>query len=157
MGKILTLGQCNDNLYQLLRIASGAEVERSCSHPDVVVFHPSGQEELPSVDCPLLAIGWGMHALLHTSMGRKAELCTSVEHQEEGLFAHIASPMHVGCDPIPTPTQVPDDYLAIARSSHGVLAVQHKSLPRVGLLFRPESLLTDAGIAILENFLRHSL
>lgn len=53
------------------------------------------------------------------------------------------------------PDSVPEELTVTARTEDGVImAVRHKSLPVYGVQFHPESILTEYGHLLLENFLR---
>ncbi|MBS0622716.1 MAG: hypothetical protein JSR80_07145 [Verrucomicrobia bacterium] len=126
--------------------------------PSALVFHPTQRAPLPAVNCPLLAIGWGMHALLGNHLGPLCPQEMLLEHQESGLFAGLKSPMHVGSDLLPFPTEISAEYQCIGKSREGAaLAVEHRHEKRLGLLFRPESLLTEKGLTLLVNFFAREL
>jgi anthranilate/para-aminobenzoate synthase component II len=49
---------------------------------------------------------------------------------------------------------IPDDLEVTAFTSQGeVMGVRHKKYPTVGVQFHPESILTEHGKRILQNFL----
>lgn len=83
---------------------------------------------------------------------------TEIEHTGEGLFAGAARPLRVGRyhSLAVDPESVPGDSLeVIARDgSGGVQALRHRTRPIFGLQFHPESVLTEGGAVLLENFLR---
>jgi hypothetical protein len=52
-------------------------------------------------------------------------------------------------------SSLPKALQVTARTTDGiVMALEHHSLPVVGLQFHPESILTESGYALLANFLR---
>ena len=52
------------------------------------------------------------------------------------------------------PDSLPDCLLVIAKTEVGeIMAVKHKEYPVVGLQFHPESIYTEHGKRIIENFL----
>ena len=52
------------------------------------------------------------------------------------------------------PDSLPDCLLVIAKTEDGeIMAVKHKEYPVVGLQFHPESIYTEHGKRIIENFL----
>ena len=52
------------------------------------------------------------------------------------------------------PETLISDFDINARTEDGtIMAIQHTSLPLVGLQFHPESIATDSGIQLLDNFL----
>ena len=83
--------------------------------------------------------------------GKDAE----IEHDGRTIFAGLPRPLTVGryhslvvdADSLP-------DVLEPTASGGGVLmGVRHRRLPAEGVQFHPESVLTDAGKQLLENFL----
>jgi len=79
-----------------------------------------------------------------------------IEHDGRGLFAGISSPLKVGryhslrVDPQSLPAQL----TASAWSPDGALmALRHRELPVEAVQFHPESILSEAGDALLANFL----
>ena len=52
------------------------------------------------------------------------------------------------------PDTMPASLKVTAQTGDGVvMAIQHESFPVIGVQFHPESILTDDGMIILENFL----
>jgi anthranilate synthase component 2 len=81
-----------------------------------------------------------------------------VEHDGSGLFTGIANPftatryhsLVIRRDGFPAALKI----TARARDDNEIMAIEHRELPIWGIQFHPESILTTAGMAILENFLR---
>jgi len=80
-----------------------------------------------------------------------------VHHNGRGLFAGLPNPI-VGCryhSLVVEEASLPDCLEVIARTDDGtVMAVQHRTLPVVGVQFHPESILTEHGYPLLAAFLR---
>lgn len=79
-----------------------------------------------------------------------------ITHVQSGIFAGIASPYAVGRyhSLVVCPHTLPKDLLITARSTRGeIMAVQHAELPIFGVQFHPESILTEHGHKLLQNFL----
>ena len=171
------------NLVQLIEgLGAPTEVvksdaESACSlvarEPDGVVLSPGpGRPEdagcftelleaLP-VSTPLLGVCLGHQALGLVSGGRveratpvhgKASL---VHHEGKGILAGVTEPFEAGRyhslvvtrDDLPGELEITgwtDDDL--------VMATQHRELPRFGVQFHPESILTPEGPTIVRNFL----
>ena len=81
---------------------------------------------------------------------------SQVTHDGRGLFAGLPEPLEairyhslaVEPDSLPTELEV------TARAESGVImALRHRSLPIAGVQFHPESIATEAGHALLRNFL----
>jgi anthranilate synthase/aminodeoxychorismate synthase-like glutamine amidotransferase len=80
---------------------------------------------------------------------------SSVYHQGKGLFTGIPSPFRATCyhsliveEPLPDCLEV----TAFTREGE-VMGLRHKEYPTVGVQFHPESILTEHGKRILQNFL----
>ena len=48
---------------------------------------------------------------------------------------------------------LPDCFEVSARGGDVIMAIRHRELPAEGVQFHPESVLTDDGMRMLENFL----
>jgi len=82
---------------------------------------------------------------------------SNVQHDETGLFADIASPTCVtryhslavedDC--------LPDDLIVTARAEDGtIMGLRHCSMLIFGVQFHPESILSEDGPRLIQNFLR---
>jgi anthranilate synthase component II len=80
-----------------------------------------------------------------------------VHHDGRGLFAGLPNPL-AGCryhSLTVDEASLPACLEVTARTEDGaVMAIQHRTLPVVGLQFHPESILTDCGYPLLAAFLR---
>ena len=87
-------------------------------------------------------------SILH---GRSSEL----SHDGTGIFAGLASPMKVGrYHSLSVDLAGSHDLEVQATAPDGeVMAVRHKNRLHVGVQFHPESLLTENGHRLLQNFL----
>lgn len=80
-----------------------------------------------------------------------------VDHKGEGLFEGLPNPLPAARyhSLIVDEATLPAELLVTARTPDGVLmAIEHRKLPVYGVQFHPESILTEAGHALLANFLR---
>lgn len=78
-------------------------------------------------------------------------------HDSSVLFAGVPSPVTVGRyhSLVIDPATVPDQLTVTASTHDGIImAVQHASLPVYGVQFHPESVLTQHGQMMINNFLR---
>ncbi len=115
---------------------------------------------------PLLGICLGHQALVE-SLGGDIERdpvpvhgrSSHVHHTGTGLFAGLPDPLEVGRyhSLRARRSTLPAELALIAWTEEGlVMAVQHVRLPRFGVQFHPESILTPLGERILANFLDHA-
>ncbi|MFE2289639.1 anthranilate synthase component II [Streptomyces sp. NPDC059452] len=159
-------------------VRSGAHTpqELAARRPDAVVLGPgpghpsvSGHVELVrefAGKAPLLGVCLG-HQAIGLAFGGRVELAdhlmhgrtSTIRHDGEGVFEElgrstVATRYHslVVARPLPdvlveTATAVDDGY---------VMGVRHRELPIEGVQFHPESIMTEGGMRLFENFLSTS-
>ena len=79
-----------------------------------------------------------------------------VYHEGRGILEGLPSPFEAGRyhSLVVDRATLPDDLVVTAETQDGlVMAVEHRTLPRYGVQFHPESILTPFGPQIVENFL----
>ena len=79
-----------------------------------------------------------------------------IHHSAEGLFARLPSPFEATRyhSLIVERSTLPDDLEVIAQTdAEEIMGLRHKQLPIWGVQFHPESIATQDGIKLLENFL----
>jgi anthranilate synthase component 2 len=171
------------NLVQLIEsLGAHTEVVRSdaepaealvAREPEAVVLSPGpGRPEqagcmtdllgvLPSAT-PVLGVCLGHQALGVASGGRvdRAEpvhgKASEVFHEGGGILRGVTSPFEAGRyhSLVVLRDELPDELELTAWTEDGlVMATQHRSLPRFGVQFHPESILTPEGPTIVRNFL----
>lgn len=82
---------------------------------------------------------------------------SAILHQGQGLFAGLPSPMTVARyhSLVAERATLPDCLEITAESSDGlIMGLRHRELPIEGVQFHPESIATEAGPALLKNFLK---
>jgi anthranilate synthase/aminodeoxychorismate synthase-like glutamine amidotransferase len=146
--------------------------------PDAVILSPGpGRPEdagcfvellgaLPD-DTPVLGVCLG-HQALGAAFGGTIDRVpepvhgktSAIRHDGTGLFDGVPDPFDAGRyhSLVLMRDAVPPDLEVIATTDDGlVMAVRHRALPRVGVQFHPESILTPSGPRIVENFLAMTL
>lgn len=80
---------------------------------------------------------------------------SSVYHNGDGIFSGVPSPFRATrYHSLIVEEPIPDDLEVTAFTRDGeVMGVRHKTYPTVGVQFHPESILTEHGKRILQNFL----
>lgn len=80
---------------------------------------------------------------------------SAVYHNSDGLFSGVPSPFNATrYHSLIVEEPIPEDLEVTAFTSRGeVMGVRHKKYPTVGVQFHPESILTEHGKRILQNFL----
>ena len=98
-----------------------------------------------------LGQAFGGRVVRHVPVHGKA---TDVEHDGEGVFAGLPSPLVVGrYHSLVVDPELPDCLHATAHGGGVLMAMRHRDLPAEGVQFHPESVLTPEGKKLLENFL----
>jgi len=146
----------------------------TASRPDAVILSP-GPGRPESAGCflemvkvldqttPMLGVCLG-HQAIGAAFGGpvvrapepvhgKASL---VYHEGRGILEGLPSPFEAGRyhSLVVDRATLPDDLVVTAETQDGlVMAVEHRTLPRFGVQFHPESILTPFGPQIVENFL----
>ena len=113
---------------------------------------------------PMLGVCLGHQALAAASGGKVVRAreplhgeATPLDHDGTGLFRGLPPGLPVGRyhSLIADADTLPPCWRVTGRSSGGeVMAMVHRHLPRWGVQFHPESILTPDGPAMLANFLR---
>ncbi len=83
-----------------------------------------------------------------------------IQNDQQGLFTGLNNPLRVARyhSLIVAEENFPKDLAITARCDRGeVMALKHREFPTVGVQFHPESVLTEGGYEILQNFLRSSV
>jgi anthranilate synthase/aminodeoxychorismate synthase-like glutamine amidotransferase len=149
-------------------------VEAEALRPEAVVLSPGPGHPTESPahmalagsvwDVPLLGVCLGHQALAAASGGTVVRAleplhgeATALEHDGTDLFQGLPQGLPVGRyhSLIADPSTLPTCWRVTGRSPSGeIMAMAHRELPRWGVQFHPESILTPDGPAMLANFLR---
>ncbi len=80
---------------------------------------------------------------------------SEVYHQGHPIFRGVPNPfIATRYHSLIVQDPVPDDLDVIAQTAEGeIMALRHKTLPIIGVQFHPESILTEYGPRIMQNFL----
>ena len=81
---------------------------------------------------------------------------SAIRHDGSGIFRGLPNPLQATRyhSLVIDPERIPDDLVATATSDEGdIMAVRHRHLEVTGVQFHPESVLTEHGYALLDNFL----
>jgi anthranilate synthase/aminodeoxychorismate synthase-like glutamine amidotransferase len=77
-----------------------------------------------------------------------------IRHTERDIFKNIENPMQVMRYHSLLLKQLPDCLEPIAFTSQNeLMAIRHKTLPLFGVQFHPESIMTNMGLKMLENWI----
>jgi anthranilate synthase/aminodeoxychorismate synthase-like glutamine amidotransferase len=79
-----------------------------------------------------------------------------IHHRGVGIFTGLPSPFAAGRyhSLVVDRSGLPDDLEVVAETEDGlVMGLAHRTLPRFGVQFHPESILTPEGPRLVENFL----
>lgn len=81
---------------------------------------------------------------------------SQIFHNENSVFKNVPNPFEGGRyhSLAIDPETLPDELVVTAQTDDEIImGVRHRDYPTVGVQFHPESILTDTGMLILENFL----
>lgn len=120
-------------------------------------------EERPGFDVPLFGVCLGHQAIAHVSGATvdRSRLvrhgkASPVEHDGKGLFAGMPNPFQaIRYHSLSAYRDtIPEGFLVTATTQDDgeVMGLRHQRLPIEGVQFHPESVLTEGGIRILQNF-----
>lgn len=149
-------------------------MEVEALHPQAIVLSPGPghpTESLghmavagSSLGLPILGVCLGHQALVAASGGRVSHAkeplhgeATPMKHEGKGLFEGLPQGFPVGRyhSLIAEEESLPEVWRVTAHSEGGeIMAIAHRTLPRWGVQFHPESILTPDGPALLANFLK---
>jgi len=115
-------------------------------------------------ELPILGVCLGHQAIAQALGGRIAAAkepvhgrTSLIRHNGRGVFAELPNPLVGGRyhSLVVEEASLPECLEVTARTDDGtVMAIQHRTLPVVGLQFHPESILTEMGYPLLAAFLR---
>ena len=93
--------------------------------------------------------------VIHTGEIRHGKT-SAIHHDGKGVFAGVENPFEAVRYHSLTidPDSVPDGFEVTARTENGIImGVRHKTLAIEGVQFHPESIVTEPGKQLLQNFL----
>jgi anthranilate synthase/aminodeoxychorismate synthase-like glutamine amidotransferase len=98
-----------------------------------------------------LVQAWGGSVIQHEPVHGKT---TVIEHDGRTIFRGLPEPLEVGrYHSLIAAPELPDVLERSATGGEVVMAVRHRELPAEGVQFHPESVLTEHGRELLQNFL----
>ena len=129
--------------------------------PDDAGITLEAVRRFPEAGVPTLGVCLGHQALVQAYGGSVTRhepvhgKTTTIDHDGKTLFSGLPSPLTVGRyhSLIAAEADLPECFEVSARGDGLVMAVRHRELPAEGVQFHPESVLTEDGLKIVENFL----
>lgn len=120
------------------------------------------RDALAQTELPVLGVCLGHQGLAYI-YGARVDRARVPFHGRRSGIHHDGSEMFAGVPPIfqavryhslvVNPSSIPDDLQVTARTECGlVMGLRHRSQPKWGLQFHPESILTCDGMQIIRNF-----
>ncbi|MEM8666655.1 MAG: aminodeoxychorismate/anthranilate synthase component II [Planctomycetota bacterium] len=115
-----------------------------------------------SPEVPILGVCLGHQAIgvafgaAVTPCGPTHGMASSIQHDGESLFQGCRRPLNVGRyhSLAIDPDSLPSTLIVTAQSDDGIImGIRHETRPVHGVQFHPESVLTEDGLRMIENFL----
>ncbi|EPG8311879.1 aminodeoxychorismate synthase component 2 [Klebsiella aerogenes] len=113
---------------------------------------------------PLLGVCLGHQAIAQVfgaAIVRAAQVMhgktSLIEHNGEGVFKGLNNPLTITRyhSLVIDPPTLPADFIVTARSASGeIMGIRHRQWDLEGVQFHPESILSEQGHQLLENFLK---
>jgi anthranilate synthase component II len=129
-------------------------------HPDVTSDFAVGREVVRAGRVPVLGVCLGFQGLVSAFGGVVARIepahgkVATIGHDGRGVFAGVPNDFRAVRYHSLAAVVVPDALEVSATSEDGVvMGVRHRTLPLEGVQFHPESILSEHGARIVENFL----
>lgn len=143
-------------------------------HPERIILSPGPKSPDEAGICmdavrafydkvPILGICLGHQAIVQALGGKIIHAKkifhgkqSSIQHDGTGIFTGIPSPILVARyhSLAADPESLPDSLNVLARTDDGeIMGVRMKDYPVVGLQFHPESIITEHGKRMIDNFL----
>jgi anthranilate synthase/aminodeoxychorismate synthase-like glutamine amidotransferase len=98
-----------------------------------------------------LAQAFGGKVIRHLPVHGKT---TTIEHDGRTIFADLPAPLTVGrYHSLVVDEDLPDCFEVSANGGGVLMGIRHRELPAEGVQFHPESVLTESGKQLLQNFL----
>jgi len=146
------------------------------SRPDAILLSPGpGRQKDAGILCeliepaaragiPVFGVCLGHQAIGHVFGGRVVRApelmhgkTSQVEHHDTGMFAGLPNPLTATRyhSLVIEPETLPECLEVTATTADGmIMGVRHRDLPIEGVQFHPESILTEGGHRMLDNFLK---
>ena len=132
----------------------GYPVDAGISLDTIRTFHKS---------IPILGVCLGHQSIAEAFNGKVVEANelvhgkhSSIKHDGKKLFTNVRNPFDAGRyhSLIVERSSLPDCLEITAETAdHQIMGIRHKQYPVEGVQFHPESILTDEGMKIIENFI----
>lgn len=129
--------------------------------PDRAGISLQAARELPAAGVPTLGVCLG-HQAIAQAFGARIKLhqpvhgkASTIQHDGETIFSGLPCPLQVGrYHSIVVEDDLPRCLLRSAWGDGVLMGLRHRELPAEGVQFHPESILTEHGRQLLDNFLR---
>jgi anthranilate synthase/aminodeoxychorismate synthase-like glutamine amidotransferase len=129
--------------------------------PNEAGISMQAMRDFPQAGVPALGVCLGHQSLAQAFGGTVVRhvpvhgKTTTIEHDGRTIFDGLESPLTVGRyhSLVVSEKDLPDCFEPSARGGGVLMAIRHRELPAEGVQFHPESVLTDAGKQLLQNFL----
>lgn len=142
---------------EFICLSSGAGRPENAGIALDCVAHFAGQVPILGVALGHQIIAQAFGASIHPAQQIMHGKNTQIIHQEQGVFAGLPSPFQATCYHALTvdKNSLPEQLAIIAEDSSGeIMGLRHQQLAVTGVQFHPESIFTEHGKQLLNNFLK---
>ena len=130
--------------------------------PDEAGISIATMRRVPEAGIPALGVCLGHQALAQAFGGRVVRhepvhgKTTDIEHDGTGIYSGLPSPLTVGRyhSLVVAEDDLPACLVPTSRGGGVLMGIRHSDLPAEGVQFHPESVLTEGGRQLLDNFLQ---
>lgn len=146
-------------------------------NPDAIILspgpgHPANKRDIGNcleiiqrfTHTPQLGVCLGHQAIAvafggivgHSPEGPIHGKTTQVYHDNKHIYTGIGNPFEAARYHSLTITRMPRNFTITAKTREGlIMGIRHNKYPIEGVQFHPESVLTPAGLKLIENFLKN--
>ena len=154
----ITIGQIEEINPEKIVLSPGPKAPKDAGICLDVVKHFSGKKPILGICLGHQTIGEAFGATVSYAKKIFHGKQSSIEHDGTGIFQGINSPLKVARyhSLAIIEETMPDCLRVTAKTEDGeIMAVKHKEFPVIGLQFHPESIYTEHGKKMIENFINN--
>jgi len=154
----ITVGEIERMKPEALVISPGPCTPREAGVSVEAIRHFAGKIPILGICLGHQSIGFAFGGRIVRAKKLMHGKASNIIHNGEGLFEGMKNPFSaIRYHSLVIDRETLPDVLEITAESEDdreIMGIRHKTLPIYGVQFHPESILTEGGIKIIENFLK---